>query len=233
MKTRLFLIGLIVAAVCLSSCEPRNDVSANEEKNIINAVYQSLDLTPEHFGKNMVKQGLYEIPQYDFMADRYKTFATSEQRSDNTIIININFRNDTILQISYERSLNKKSNIATYYSLFSNMIADHGYSEWAGYYEDPDDKHNVSRLMHGGDDYGLAQTAENREDLLDHISNDRLSDVSTSQYFAEHFIYTHEERSQWEGQTLLWSSTYFSGEDEDSGQYFKDVSLSFILKRIE
>lgn len=233
MKTRILIIGMIATIVGLSSCEHGSNVTIEQEKGIVNAVYQSLDLTPEQFGTNMVKQGLHEILQYEFLANKYKTFANKDQRSANTIIINISFRNDTILQVEYERSLNKESNIAAHYKLFSDILADNGYTMWHGYYEDPDDEQHVSGLVHGGNDYSHAQTAEDREDLCAHINNEHLGDNNTTQYFAEYFIHTHKDKSQWEGQTLLWSSSYFSGLNEGSGQYYKDVSFKFWLERIQ
>ena len=222
MKTKIFLLGIIVAATCMVSCN-HDDVSFDQEKSIIKAVYQSLDLTPEQFGENMAKLGLQELQQSEAMIDNYKTFA-------NEVVVRIHFQNDTILQVTYERTLTDKPNIAAYYRLFSDMLADHGYTEWHGYYEDPDEDHNYGRLVHGGNDYSYAQEAEDREDLCTRINNENLSDVNSTQYFAENFIHNHSDNSQWEGKTLLWSSTYFS--QTWPGKWYKDVSFTFWLDRI-
>lgn len=232
MKTKLFSLSLIIGiAMCFLSCEHNSVVSQEQEKEVINTIYKSLDLTPGQFAEAMTKQGLHEIPQPDYMADRYKTFVNEDQRTNNTILVNINFRNENILQFSYERSLNEESNIAAYYTLFSDMIANHNYIDWHGYYEDPDTNHNVSHLLHGGNDYSLAQEASNRKELCGFIINEHICDTNTTQYFSESFIIDNNEK-QWQGQTLMWSSLYFAGLYEGSGKYYKDISLSFILKQI-
>ena len=226
MKTKFHLICLIWASVLVVSCE-QHPVQPAQENDIVDAIYRSLDLTPEMFGENMVEQGLHEIPQYDFMADHYKTYANSY------CTIYINFNNDTILEIEYLRSLNRNPDLAAYYKQFSDMIASYDYTEWHGYYDDPDNDHNVGRIVHMGNDFSYSQTAENRDDLHGKINNEHLTDINTTQYFAEIFIYTHHGESKWEGYSLIWSSIFFSGMHEGEGAYYKDIQFNFILKRIQ
>ena len=230
MKTKFHLICLILVSVLVVSCE-QNPIQPAQESKIVDAIYRSLDLTPEQFGENMIEQGLHEIPQYDFMADHYKTFAREAQRTPNNIAVYINFNNDTILEVEYERSLNKNSDPATYYKQFSDMIAGYGYTEWHGYYDDPDNDHNIGRILHMVNDFSYSQIAKDRDDLQSKINNEHLTDVNTTQYFAETFIYTHHDDSNWEGCPLMWSSIYFSG--YLGGGYYKDIQFNFILKRIQ
>ena len=55
MKTKFFLISLIAATLCMVSCG--HSISSEQEKALINMVYQSLESTPEQFAENMSKQG--------------------------------------------------------------------------------------------------------------------------------------------------------------------------------
>lgn len=226
MKTKFRLICLILASVFVVSCG-QHPVPPAQENEIIDAIYRSIDLTPEMFGENMVAQGLHEIPQYDFMADHYKTYANSY------CTIYINFNNDTILSVEYDRSLNKNSDPAAYYKQFSDMIAGYDYMEWHGYYDDPDNDHNIGRILHMVNDFSYSQIAKDRDDLHGKINNEHLTDVNTTQYFAETFIYTHHDDSNWEGCSLMWSSIYFSGMHEGEGECYKDIQFNFILKRIQ
>ena len=222
MRTKFRLICLILASVFAVSCE-QNPIQPAQESKIVDAIYRSLDLTPEQFGENMVEQGLHEIPQYDFMADHYKTYAREAQRTPNNIAVYINFNNDTILEIEYERSLNKNSDPAAYYKQFSTMIADYGYTEWQGYYEYQKD---------GGDDHSTME-AKDIDDLFAKINNEDLRDIYTEQKFFEVFTYTHQDGSRWNGRIRMVGSTYFSGMHEGEGEYYKDIQFNFILKRIQ
>ena len=224
MKTKFYLFGLIMASMFVVSCKPNDPVQTEPESKIIDAIYRSLDLTPEQFGENMVEQGLHEIPQDELMAKHYKTYANS------SYTIHINFNNDTILEVEYVRSLNEEADLTTYYKQFSDMIADYGYTNWHGYYEDPDYDHNVGRILHGANDFSYSEIAKDRDELCNIINDENLKDAITTQYFAETFIYTHHDESMWEGCALIWS---YSGRYEGSGDYYKNIQLDFILKRIQ
>lgn len=216
MKGKLFFAIVIFAAVFMSSCG--QDVNIQQDKDIINSIYQSLETTPEQFRINMAKIGLNEIPQYDFMANHYKTFATDSKRSVNTLIVNIYFNNDTILQVEYERCLNNEANISAFYRLFSDKIAALGYAEWQGFFVDT-----------FADDTPT-QTATDRNDLCGRINNEHLREVNSKQDFVEKFIYSNGGNSHWNGLIHLWCDNYFS---KDATDEQKDIYLTFSLIRVE
>ena len=226
MKTKLFLLSLIGAAVCMSSCEHGKGVSADQENDIINIVYQSLDSTPEQFNNRMKQQGLHEVSK----SSKGMTFSNIYNDYDDQILLNIAYNGNKINRIVYERYLNKESNLSGYYRQFSIMIAEHGYTEWQGYYKDPATREDIGNIL-WWKDYSSGQKVENTQELYSTIKNDNLVGLNNLQFFLEIFTYTHSNQDQWTGQIFLYTDHYFSGINEDDGGTIKDIHLNFILER--
>ena len=232
MKTKLCIISAILGAV-LCACKHAT-VSVEQDRNIINAIFQSAHLTPEQFADHISGYGFHEVARYDFMS--YISFCnvdlSSNYLTDNKISISITYKNDSIQQIVYERYINGNPNPAAHYKLFSDWIADIGYENWHGNYEDPTE-HDIINSVIRNSNYNSANIAASRMDLCNHINNNNLWQLNTLQYFVESFSYRHKDNSLWNGQSILYTQQYFSGETEDSGKENKDIILSVQLNRLK
>ena len=143
------------------------------------------------------------------------------------------YKGDTINQITYDQYLNTDSFPAASYQLFSNVIANQGYTNWQGYYEDPTEVDIIPKVVNGKN-YSSAQIAQNRKELCNKISNESLRQLNSSQYYVETFIYTHKDNSRWEGRICLFTSHYTSDKDEEkTTNNIKDIILLFSLDRIK
>ena len=227
MKTKIFLLSLCVAAMGLISCNP--GVSSEKEKELINVFYQSLDTTPDLFTARMSQFGL----SINNQSSKGIGYVNKHDDYDDQLTVGVHFDGNQINRIIYERYLNKESNVAAYYKLFSDMIADHGYTDWQGFYKDPAERSDISAVR--WEDYSSVNIAENRQKLCDHVINENLSRIQTWQYFVETFVYTHSDNSQWEGRIFVYTDQYFSGmiDDDFEQGYRKDIFLQFKLERIE
>lgn len=225
MKTKIYFLSLtvLVLSMLMVSCEHDN-VTPEKEKEIITAVYQSLQLTPAQFGEELSKNGLHEVSK----SEKGMTYANSYRDYDDRVLIGISYNDNSIKKVTYERYLNKETNIAASYKLFSDMIADYNYASWQGFYQDPA---TIENLYIRGDDYSSMTGATNREDLLEHIKNEHLKDPNSLQSFLELFTYTHSDESTWNGKILMYTTSYFSGLNEGDGGVIKDIHLSFTLER--
>ena len=233
MKTCNSLITALLAFVLFACNHPT--VSLEQEKKLVDAIFLSLEATPEQFADVMDKQALHPAGHYDFPTYTYDSYTNVNLQSDynytDQLLVGITHTNDVINRIEYSRYLNDESNVAAYYKIFSDMIAIKGYSNWNGYYCDPANEDDVHGAMsdHFNDN---ASTAKNRNELCESIRNENLKNIDSLQYFAETFIYLDTNNKQWKGKILLYSNKYFSGEDEDSGDVTKDILFSFSLSRI-
>lgn len=234
MKTKIFLIGFFTVAFLMVSCEHHKRITPEPEKNAINAIFQSLNTTTEQFATNLSRVGFHQAGNFPYIYSM--TFTNVNLNTDydyeEQAIVGISYKNDTVIRAEYHRYLNGVSNPAAYYKLFSDMIAEHGYADWHGYYEDPasvDIMHTIVFLKN----YSSANIATDRNDLCEHINNDNLFKLNRFQYFLETFTYTHTDNSQWAGQIILYTVQYPIDMDEVSNQECKDIELSFSLERIE
>lgn len=239
MKTRLFLIGLIVAVVCFSSCtHDDNGVTPETEKAIIKEIYQSLDQPFEHLTGYLSELGFRESAKTPSKGTTYSNKVSDDTDLDDDVpedykrvFVGINYKDSsTITKVDYYRYVNNETNPAAYCKLFSDMIASYGYSDWKGYYGDAKDVH----VAFCYDEYDSATKAENREDLYNHVKNDKLFSLETDQGVLEVFTYTHHDGSLWKGQISIRSSVYIeTGLNEEDGEtQCRDISLDFILTRI-
>lgn len=227
----IFILALLGVILC--ACN-HDAISPEQDRNIINAIFQSADLTPEQFAYHISGYGFHEVARYDFIS--YISFCnvdlSSNYLTDNKILIDIIYRNDSILQIGYQRYLTSNPNPAAHYKLFSDWIADIGYLEWHGYYDDPTEV-DITNLVVRERNYTSANVATNRTDLCNHINNTNLWQINTLQYFVEAFTYVHKDNSSWDGQSILYTQQFFSGENEDNGKESKYILLSLRLHRLE
>ena len=239
MKTKLFIFSLVSALFLMVACEPQEPKQKLPEEKLIDAIYQSLDSTPEQFTQKILNLGLYETGTLKFKDFIYKGFSDVNPKTisypKDRILLEIYYTDDGIIHMSYEHDLDKPKNPAEYYKLFSDKIADIGYTDCKGYYEDPTKIEDIYGLVLGSNNFSFAQTASNREDLLNHIQNDNLLGLQTSQYFIETFHYFHNDISLWNGRIVLCGTKYYSpGEDDDHpGNDVKDITLSVSLDRIQ
>lgn len=238
MRTRIFLVGLLVSVVCFSSCtHDDNGVTPETEKAIIKEIYQSLDQPFEHLTDYLSELGFRESAKTPSKGTTYTNivyddFTEDEEDNYNRVFVAINYKDSsTISRVIYERYLNNEANPVAHSKLFSDMIANYGHSDWAGYYGEERAVH----LAFWYKEYDSATKAENREDLYNHVKNDKLFSLDKSQGILEIFTYTHHDGSQWEGQIYIRSDVYTdTGLYEDDGEIeSKDIHLDFILKRIE
>ena len=228
MKTKIYLISLIIAAIGMAACN--QIVTQETEKELINLIYQSLDATPEQFAVSMSQHGFREATK----SSQGITFVIEYNDYDDQVLGSMSNNGNQINRIIYERYLNKESNHAAYYKLFSDMMAEHGYTDWHGYFKDPataKDIHDIIRW----NDYSSGIEVANRQILCNHINNDNLLELDTWQYFLELFTYTHNDNSQWQGKIFVYTDQYFSAPNETdiSGGSIKDIHLLFELQRKE
>ena len=225
MKAKIYFLSLMITAIAMGmvSCETGKNVTPDMEKELISAVYQSLHLTPAQFGEVLSQKGLHEVSK----SEKGMTYVNSYSDYDDRVLINISFNGDKITRFMYERYLNKESNIAASYKLFSDMIADYCYANWQGYYQDPATMEN---LYIRGDDYSAMTSTADREDLLNHLKNEHLKDHESLQAFLELFTYTHSCEIKWNGTILMYTPAYFSGLVEGVGKEIKDIHLTFTLE---
>lgn len=228
MKTKFFFPCLIIIgiAMCMISCS-RDYVSQEQEKELINAIYQSLDLTPEQFGEKMVGQGLHEAGRYNISSSLVLSFTnvnlSSDYRYEDQILVEIVCTGNAINTIGYSRYLNGESNMAAYYKLFSDRIAEYNYSDWHGYYADPaEEPYSFSGNTTG-------EAVSDRKELCDKIKDENLRNKDTMQYYVEEFVVVPDSQSSWNGWIVLWSNVYYAG--TAAGGNIKDIHLSFTLER--
>ena len=241
MRTKLFIFSLLSALFLMVACEPQEPKQTLPNEALINTIILSLDSTPEQFAGAIAIQGFKEAALYNFSAYSYWSFTNVNLNSDSDYtytqrqLITIIYKGDAINSITYDCYLNEEKSPADYYRLFSKKIADIGYSDWHGYYDDPTNEETMINNIFHNKDYSSSKTVSNRKELYSNISNDSLHNPNTVQYFLETFNYTHSKNSQWAGRILMYSSKYFSsGEDEDHpGKNVKDITLSFSLDRIQ
>ena len=239
MRTKLFIFSLLSALFLMVSCEPQEQKQKLPEEKLIDAIYQSLDATPEQFTQKMLDLGLYEANLVDMKDIVYKVFSDNNPQKfpypKDRILLGIFYTKDSITYVEYDHYLDNPKNPAEYYKLFSDKIADIGYTDWKGYYEDPTKIEDIYGLVLESNNYSFAQTASNREDLLNHIQNDNLLGLETSQYFIETFLYFHNDISHWNGRIVLCGTKYYSSgmDDDHPGGNVKDIALSFSLDRIQ
>jgi len=226
MKTKFFFISLLIGfTMCMVSCN--NNVSQEKEKELINAIYQSLDLTPEQFAETMTKQGLHEAQRYEISSSVVLSFTnvnlSSNYRYKDQVIVEIIYTGNVINTIGYSCYLNGESNIAAYYKLFSDRIAEYGYTDWRGYYADPaEEPFSFSSGITG-------EEVADRTELCGEIQDENLRDKSTMQYYVEEFVVNHDNLSLWNGRILLSSNVYEAGISLTGS--IKDIHLSFTLER--
>ena len=239
MKTKSLLTGLFAVALLMVSCGDHGKaITPEQERNTINAIFQSLDMSPEQFTENIKKQGFSVAGKYP--AINYISFSNvslnSNYKAADKVLVGITYKDDVIQQVVYERNLNGESNPAAYYKLFSDMIAEYNYSNWQGYYEDPTEVHILQTILLD-QNYTSAQSVANRSELCNLINNDNLYRLNELQYFLETFAYRHTDNSQWGGRILMFTDQYGTEENPDDFEGkitdVKSINLDFLLERIE
>ena len=246
MKSKLnilssLILGIALMVACNSGDDPNPTIEPEKEKEsdkeLVKLIYQSLDGSVEQFSDGLTQLGFHAAGNYPSV--NYLSFTKIHpdtiHKYDEQAIVGINYKNDTIALIIYDRYLNNWSDPAAYYRFFSDMIASYDYTDWHGYYEDPTDMNHVIYVLHGyGNDYSTP--ASNRNELCNLINNDHLHEIGNVQYFMESFIYTTSE-SLWQGRILLWTDKYTSEENpkvmEGNFKWIKDMHLTFSFDRVQ
>jgi len=219
-KTIIFALCALVITACTEEPTPQQD------EQMINIIYQSLDLTPEQFAKNMSKQGLHVISP-----DEKKQYSMAFGYTKE-IVLFINYQDDVINQIAYNFNNLGKTNPAAYYKKISDIISAWGYTNWHGYYNNAAEIGNYIGVVVYRE-FTSAQTATDPTDLCNHIQNESLNDLETEQYYAETFTYT--DNSQWDGFLVMYCMKDMTGgmDENDPIRYTKYTEFNFILNRIK
>ena len=235
MKTKLFILSLLGMALFFVSCDPK-PVQPEQEKAIVETMFQCLNTTSDQCDANMTGLGLYHVGHYDLSSFLYDSYSNLNNSSDedylDKILVGVTFQNNIFHRVEYSCYMNKDINPSSRFKLLSDQIAALGYSDWHGYYEDDADK-SIAPAAAAGKFPESAQLAKDRKDLCKQIKNDCLFDPNTTQYYGETFIYTHSDGSKWSGLLIIYTKTYYSGIDEGSKEKTKDITLSFSLERIQ
>lgn len=238
MKTKLFLLSLMAISLFFSSCgySPQS-VDPEQEKAIVNVMFQCLSLSPNESDLKMKELGLKRAAHDVFPPAMYmyNSYTNIDPNTDynyiDKLMVGIMFTDSVVDQISYSCCLNNDGNPASHYKLLSDQVSSFGYTDWYGYYEDSTSEENIARAIEG-DSPATAQIAKDRKDLCKHVQNECLRDSNTVQYYAETFFYTHTDGSDWSGLIIVFSSIR-SDKEEGSSVKTKDINLAFSLKRIQ
>ena len=230
---KVLLLALLPLSLCM--CNP--EVTSDQEKQIINCIYESLDLTPDQFAAKLGELNMHQVAQKESKNYSTKTFSNMDPNSvyynfDNEVLVMMEYANETINNVIFWRQLPKSDNVAARYRLFSDIMEKKGYTNWKGFFEDPaNDKSNINRFIEGK--YSELPTAKDREYLLNQINNDNLRDLSTIQYFAESFNYANKEISTWDGRIILYTHVASTQNDLAPDEKSKAIMLNFYLFRIK
>jgi hypothetical protein len=232
-KFKVLLLALLPLSLCM--CNP--EVTSDQEKQIINCIYESLDLTPDQFAAKLGELNMHQVDQYESKSYSTKTFSNIAPNSvyynfDNEVFVMMEYAKEKINNVIFWRRLPKSENVAARYRLFSDIMEKKSYTNWNGYYEDPvTDESNINRFMQGK--YSELPTAKDREDLFNQINNDNLRNLSTIQYFAESFNYANKEISTWDGRIILYTTVNSTHNESAPDEKSKSIRLNFYLYRIK
>ena len=221
--TKLLIIALF--SLFMIACE-HPTVSVEKEKAVIDALYECLELTPNQTAGKMETMGYHSVHRDTSSAVfKYDAYVDLDMDNPERILIGVSSINDTISQIGYNIIVTNDPELIAHYALIFNKIATYGYSDWHGYYEDSASDYSFDYALFG--EYTAdAKIVEDHEDLRRHINKECLDNPETLQYYAESFVYTHSDKSQWHGQLVLYGQKW----GQAGG---KDVYLSYTLIRIK